>query len=121
MITDYSHRYTSIALKNRQYMRQNVPAGTFRGLTDHWVMKRAVGVLMVIVLLAGFGTAFWFGRQIRLALYEIGNNENIRQEMTAINKKLKAERHQLLSREHIIAAAGKIGLYKPAARQIRRL
>lgn len=115
MFRDYSKRYPSVVKG-----KQRVAGRKYAGPDDSNKLLKVITVVVTIAMLLGVSASIWFGWLIRAGLDELGGSQKTRQEFTALNSKLVARRNSLLTREKIEAAAEKIGLYPPTAKQIRR-
>ena len=80
---------------------------------------KAVGAMVAFTLVAGLSSTFWYGWQIRVALDEIGKNNDIQQTLLIQRQSLTQERDQLLERKNIELAAAKLGLFPPSKKQVR--
>lgn len=115
MLPDYSKRYPSVVKG-----KQKVTGRKYASPDDSGKLLKVIGVLVTIAMLLGISASVWFGWLIRAGLDELGGSQKTRQELTALNSNLVAQRNSLLTREKVEAAAKEIGLYPPTAKQIRR-
>jgi cell division protein FtsL len=76
------------------------------------LMWKTIGAMLLVTMVIGVSSTFWYGWQIQSALDEIGKSKVSNKELTNTNLKLSTHRDILLSKEHIIKTAKKLGLYK---------
>lgn len=119
MITDYSPRFSSVPVMRKQILQPKVYRKS-QAAPGAWVMMKAVGLMVIVTLVLGVSSTFWYGWQIRSALNEIGDHQAVQKKLSAENKLLMAQRDRLMTRESIEAAAKKLGFYPPAPEQIRK-
>jgi len=120
MIRDYSGSYTVDRGSNKKkYVQRKKAVGSPSFLSFTKPMWKAIGAMLLVTLAITLSSTFWYGRQIRLALDEIGRSTAANQELTSLNLQLTNNRNILLSQGHMEKAAKKLGLYPPADNQIR--
>lgn len=120
MIKDYAGNFiveNGTSKKKAIRRRKSVGAKHFIPLTK--LMWNTIGAMLFVTLVIGVSSTFWYGWQIQLALDEIGKSEATNKEMTNLNLKLTTHRDILLSKEHMVKTAKKMGLYPPAEDQLR--
>ncbi|MDH4320298.1 MAG: hypothetical protein OEV73_02250 [Desulfobulbaceae bacterium] len=115
MLKDYSGRYSSVG--RRQKVRRRGGAVV---RTDSGMLWKAIGVFASFAAVVGVAASLWLGWQIDSGLGELGTVRELRQEATLRNKTLLARRDGLHSREQVAASAARLGLYAPAAQQVRK-
>ena len=115
MIRDYSRRYLSV-VHGKQKVKGRRPAGP----QDTRKLTKLIGLIVTIAMLFGIAVSLWFGWLVRNGLDDLSQSQAKRQLLRTQNEKLLAQRDNLLSRDKIEAAAKKLGLYPPSAKQIRR-
>jgi len=118
MISDYSTRYSTVTAGQRLHPRKT-PSSHQSVTADNRLVLKAVGAMVAFTLIAGLTSTFWYGWQIRVALDEIGKNNNIQQTLLIQRQSLTSERNQLLERKNIELAAAKLGLFPPSKKQLR--
>jgi len=99
--------------------RQRV-AGRHPGGTGQDRALKLIGVMAVSAMLLGVGSSVWFGMALRDGLSSLDKSRQEQTVLLADNEKLNARRAALLEQDKIEAAAGKLGLYPPSEKQIRR-
>ena len=120
MINDYAGHYFTTAILKQHPVRRNASYRKLLGFNGTWMMWKSIGVMLVITMTIGVTSTVWFGWQIKTSLSNIGIERTIQHKITTENKQLAATRDRLLVREQIEAAAKKLGLFSPTARQLRR-
>lgn len=116
----YPDRYSTVIGKKRFSQRGHKTAGAHKSnLADNLFIFKAVGIMVMLTMMIGVGSTFWYGRQMKLALADIGRNEVTQQELTNLNRQLTSKRNLLLDRGNLIAAASKVGVFPPSANQLR--
>ncbi len=115
MIKDYSGRYSSVGRRQKVRRRGGAVARTDSGL-----LWKAIGVFASFAAVVGVAASLWLGWQIDSGLGELGAARELRHEATLRNTTLLASRDVLRSRKQIEASAARLGLYAPAAQQVRK-
>lgn len=77
-------------------------------------------MVVLIALVTGSVTFFWFGRQLTTLFEELSVANTSREQLAAQHESLLARRNTLMGREYIEAAAAKLNLFPPTPEQIRR-
>ena len=120
MIKDYSGSFiTENGTSRKKTIRRRTPVYTKHFLPLKKLMWNTIGAMLLVTLVIGVSSTFWYGWQIQLALDEIGKSEAMSKELTDLNLKLTTHRDILLSKEHMVKTAKKLGLYPPAENQLR--
>jgi hypothetical protein len=120
MIKDYSGSFIAengTGKKKTIRRKKSVNTKHFLPLTK--LTWNTIGVMLLVTLVIGVSSTFWYGWQIQLALDEIGKSAALNKELTNLNLKLTTHRDILLSKEHMLKTAKKLGLYPPAEDQLR--
>lgn len=115
----YPGRYSTMADRQLFQRRQKAVKVHKNSGAGSIFLFRAVGAMVVLTMLLGVGSTFWYGHQINLALGDIGRNELSRQELTSMNQQLISERNRLLARENMLVAASRVNLFPPSPGQLR--
>ena len=115
---DYGPQYQNAAGKRQNVVRRETGHGGRSGRNWLW---RATGVLATVVMVIGVGVSLWFGYQINSGLDELAIRQHRRGELQELHGRLEQERDKLLTEERIQPAARKMGLYPPAAEQVKRM
>jgi len=115
MIRDFAKRrglsFRSPQKTNRKGRYQSLPANGYVKMT---------AMVVLVALVAGGVTFFWFGRQITAILYELSVANTAREQLAAQHESLLARQNTLMGRENIEAQAAKLNLFPPTPEQIRR-
>ncbi len=90
-------------------------------IRDNAVGRKIIGVVLTGAVLTGIATSILFGLLIRSASNELAVQIAAKSEMVKVQNGLYARRNALLDQNTLVHAAGKLGLYAPERRQIRRL
>ncbi len=119
MIQDYSSRCfldtgTRFHRPKLMFTKKNT-----RQTSTGWMLWKSVGALLVLALIIGMASTYWFGSQIRVALDNVGKNQTIHKELLAHNNQLLARRDTLLSSESFESIAKELGLYPRSEGQVR--
>lgn len=85
------------------------------------LLWRATGFIAMLAMAAGVAASFWFGYQINSTLDEMAMRQEKLQQTRERNVLLQRHQEELMAGERVQAAAGKRGLYPPAAAQIRKM
>ena len=99
--------------------RQKV-SGKRTGGSDRDRPFRIIGVVAVVALLLGVASSLWFGAALQEGLGKLDKGKQEKTELATANIALSAERDALLQQGKIEAAAGRLGLFPPSEKQIRR-
>jgi len=83
--------------------------------------KKFIGALLAGALLVGIVAALTFGLLIRSGMKELAAQNIVKLEMMKEQQGLYTQRNDLLDQETLSRTAGKLGLYVPEGRQLRRL
>jgi len=110
---DYAKKYSGVGSRQRVSDRR-------AGGPDRERPFRIIGVITVVAMLMGIVSSFWFGIALQESLGRLDKGKQEKTELTATNVALSAEKEALLQQEKIEAAAGGLGLFPPAEKQIRR-
>lgn len=81
---------------------------------------KIIGAVAVVALLLGVVGSLWFGVALQDSLGKLDKGKQEKNELAAANVTLSTEKEALLRQEKIEAAAGRLGLFPPSAKQIRR-
>ena len=111
---DYAKKYSG-AGGNRQRV-----SGKRAGGSDGEQPFRIIGVITIVALLLGVAGSLWFGAALRDGLGRLDKGKQEKAELAAVNAALSAEKEALLQQEKIEAAAGRLGLFPPSEKQLRR-
>ena len=111
---DYAQKHARGVGSSRQKV-----AGKRAGGSDRHSFK-IIGVITVVAMLLGVAGSLWFGMALREDLGRLDKGKQEKIELTKINTVLLAEREALLQQGKIKAAAGRLGLFPPSEKQIRR-
>lgn len=111
---DYAKKYSSKVV-NRQQIQGKRPGGS-----EQDQPSRILGAVMVAAMLLGAGSSLWFGAALRDGLGRLDKDRQERIELSAANVALSTEKEALLQQERIEAAAGELGLFPPAEKQLRK-
>lgn len=111
---DYAKKYSGTAVK-----RQRV-SGRGAGDSDGGQSFRIIGVIAVVALLLGVVGSLWFGVALQDSLGRLNKGKQEKAELSVANVALSAEKEALLRQEKIEAAAGRLGLFPPSEKQMRR-
>ena len=111
---DYAKKYSGVVGS-----RQKV-AGRRAGGSDGEGPFRIIGVITVVAMLLGVASSLWFGVALQDGLGRLDKGKQEKVELAAANAVLSAEKEALLQQEKIEAAAAGLGLFPPAAKQMRR-
>jgi hypothetical protein len=118
-VKDYGPKYQQEGGKRQKIVRRGSGRGG-QGVGRTWLW-RATGVLAMVVMAIGMVFSLWFGYRINHGLDELAARQNRRAELEERHGRLQQQRDVLLSTERFQAAARKVGLYPPAAEQVKRL
>jgi len=83
------------------------------------LMWKTIGAMLVVTLVIGISSTIWYGLQVQVALDQIGSKKAVKNELLNENRLMIAQRDLLLTRDHVEAAAQKLGLRTPAKNQLR--
>jgi len=111
---DYAKIYSGAVVS-----RQKV-SGKRTGGSDREQPSKIIGAVTVVAMLLGVVSSLWFGVALRDGLGRLGKGQQEKAELVAANMTLVAEKDALLQQEKIEAAAGRLGLFPPSAKQMRR-
>ncbi len=120
MINDYAGHYFNTAIRKQHPVRRNSSYKKLLGVNGTWMMWKSIGVMLVMTMTIGITSTVWFGWQIKNSLSSIGIERTTQHNIVTENNQLAAKRDRLLVREQIEAAAKKLGLVTPTARQLRK-
>jgi len=113
-VRDYAKKYSG-ATGSRQKV-----SGRRAGGSDQERPFKIIGAVTVAALLLGVAGSLWFGVALQDRLGKLDKGRQEKNELAAANVTLSAEKEALLRQEKIEAAAGRLGLFPPSAKQIRR-
>jgi len=113
-VRDYAKKYSG-AVGNRQKV-----AGRRAGGSNRERPFRIIGVVAVVAMLLGVASSLWFGAALREGLGKLDKGKQEKVELSAANVVLSTEKDALLKQEKIAAAAGRLGLFLPSEKQMRR-
>ena len=85
------------------------------------VARKLIWAVLAGVLLLGMGAFLTFGLLVRSGLKELAAQNSVRVEMIREQKGLLTQRNDLLDQDTLTRSAGKLGLFLPESRQLRRL
>ena len=111
---DYAKKYSG-ATGSRQKV-----SGRRTGGADQERPFKIIGAVTVAALLLGVAGSLWFGVALQDSLGKLDKGKQEKTELAATNAALSAEKEALLKQEKIEAAAGRLGLFPPSAKQMRR-
>ncbi len=111
---DYAKKYSGAA-GNRQKV-----SGRRAGGSEWDGPYKIIGAVAVGAMLLGVAGSLWFGVALRDGLGRLDKGKQEKVELAAANVALSAERDALLQQEKMEAAAGRLGLFPPSAKQMRR-
>lgn len=83
--------------------------------------KRIIGITLVGSLLTAVVASLTFCLLIRSGLKEVAAQNTVKLELIKVQQGLYSQRTNLLDEETLARTAGKLGLYLPDSRQVRRL
>lgn len=83
--------------------------------------KKIIGTVLTGATLTVMAASLVFCLLIRSARTELAAQNAVKAEMVKVQQELSAERNALLDQAALVSSAGKLGLYIPERRQIRRL
>lgn len=111
---DYAKKYSG-GIGNRQRV-----SGKRTGGSGGERPFRIIGVVAVVAMLLGVVGSLWFGIALRDGLGRLDKGKKEQATLSAANLVLTAQRDALLEQGKIEAAAGRLGLFPPSEKQIRR-
>ena len=111
MIQDYSGLFVG-----KQSVR--VRAVPIRG---NAIAKKVVGAVLAGVLAMGIVASITFCMLIRAGLQELAAQNNEKLGIMKEQQALYAQRNGLIDQKSLAQSAGRLGLYPPEGRQLRRL
>jgi hypothetical protein len=121
MINNYTDRCVATGWHNHTHRPRIFARKNRRHSSAGRMLRKSVGVLLVIALLAGVTSSLWLGSQIRTSLGDIGRGREIHAALVTQNRELLAKKNRLLARNHIETVAKDMGLHPPKAGQTRTL
>ena len=119
MIKDYSGGVILVNGRNKITAKRRsstVPSELFPA---NRLMRKTLGVMVLLTLVVGISSTIWYGLQIQVALGQIGGNREINNELHNQNKLLTAQRDLMLTPDHMKEAAQELGLISPTKKQLR--
>lgn len=120
MIQDVSGHYNAPPGQLRiQATRGRRRTRSESGKAESRIIVNVIGSMVVLSLLLGVGSTFWYGLRVRIALEQIAAGETMKQEQSARNLELVNQRDWRLSSEQMEQAAARLGLFPPSAEQLR--
>ena len=120
MYKDYAKRYAAAIGKNRKKRRNKKTVSAPNNfLPTAKLLWHAIGAMLLITLVIGITSTFWYGWQVRSALDEMGQAKTVNGNLTNENKLLTVKRELMLSQEYMVDAAQKQGLSVPLKDQLR--
>jgi uncharacterized protein HemX len=120
MIKDYSGNFKTANTKNKKRTskgKTNSRSNRLFSLTK--MMWNTIGAMLLVTLVIGISSTFWYGWQIQMAWDDIGNSKAMNLELSNLTPQFTTQRDNLLSKNHMEKTARKLGLYPPTAEQIR--
>jgi hypothetical protein len=116
MVHDYSRRYSSvIGGRQRVGNRRQQQAGS-----SSFLLSRALGTIMLLVMVAGVGLSFWLKMRIDADLRELSSRVGRHGELQEEKRNLDGQQRQLYAAEAIADRAAALGLMMPTVDQIRK-
>jgi hypothetical protein len=120
MIKDYSGNFIAANGNcKKKIIKRRKAAGPKPFLSLKKLMWKTIGAMLLVTLVIGVSSTFWYGWQIQSALDEIGKSKATNKELNNLNLKLTIHRDILISNEHMVKTAKRLGLYPPAEDQLR--
>lgn len=111
---DYAKKYSGAVGKKQRV------SGRGAGSSEGERSFKIIGVITVVALLLGVASSLWFGVALQDGLGRLDKGKQEKAELSAANVALSAEKEALLQQEKIEAAAGRLGLFPPSEKQMRR-
>ena len=120
MLKDYSGSCVYVTGRNRMRVSRKKPGTSSRQIFQTAkLLRKKIGVMLLATLFIGISSTIWYGLQVRVALDQIGDYRAVNSELQNERKLLSAERNLLLTKDHVAAAARKLGLRFPTDNQLR--
>jgi len=83
------------------------------------LMWKTIGAMLLVTLVIGISSTIWYGMQVQVALDQIGKNKAANTAYHTENSLLTVKRDLMLTQDHMVAAAQRLGLQPPAKNQLR--
>ena len=120
MIKDYSGGIVVTNSRNRIVTpKRKKTEGVQQLFQTTKFIQKIIGVLLLLTLVLGISSTVWYGLQVRVALDQIGYHQGTHKVLQDENKLLVAQRDFLLTKDHMLTAAKKLGLVLPEDNQLR--
>ncbi len=83
-------------------------------------LKKATGAVLVSTMIVGLVSSVAFTVLIRSGLSSLTVRKNTKIELLKVQQGLSQQRKVLLSMDHVVKTAGRLGLYVPSEEQVVR-
>jgi len=111
MIQDFSNTFDG----KQAVIVRSVHIGSSR------MLKKAIGAVLVGAMFAGLASSVAFAFLIRSELNNLAVQQTVKIELLKTRQGLYQQRKKLLTKDNVARMAGRLGLYSPIKRQVRRL
>jgi hypothetical protein len=104
---------------NIQACRKQVVKGRSLRIGSDGFLGKGFGIAITGIMLIGFCGTIFMGSMLKASLEEMGNKEMAKKELIQSQKRLLAEKTQLLAKGNFELAASDIGLYPVSPSQMK--